>query len=482
MPTFLHGVETVESAVGPRPVRSVRTAVVGLVGTAPIWQADAADRRVNEPVLITGDVDAEKYFGSADVAGYTIPAALKAIFDQGAGAVIVVNVFDPAVHHVAVPLNEHASSDDVYRLVHRGVSNVVVTDDGGANYVGGGVDYTVDAAAGTVTRAPGGAIPAGTALLISYSRPHPAGVTPVQVIGGVNGAGKRTGMQALRDAAAVIGFGPKLLLAPAFDSQATVVAELLTIAEQLRAIALWDAPVGTTVANAIAGRGPSGAINFASSSGRGVACYPHVRVLDAASGDVVLAPYAPRVAGAIAARDERDGYQVSPSNMEIRGIVGMERPLTADFRDASSDVNRLNEVGIVTIYHGFGSGLRVWGNRTTAWPADTHPLNFIPVRRTADMLYDAVELIAMQYLGQPYTAATVDVVRESVNAFLRSLMAEGRLIAGECTFDPARNTADKIAAGHLTFDISFMPPTVAERFTLSAFVDTSLLSALAPAA
>ncbi len=31
---FLHGVETIELLAGPRPVRQVKTAVIGLVGTA----------------------------------------------------------------------------------------------------------------------------------------------------------------------------------------------------------------------------------------------------------------------------------------------------------------------------------------------------------------------------------------------------------------------------------------------------------------
>ncbi|MDU7589563.1 MAG: phage tail sheath family protein, partial [Acidovorax sp.] len=33
---YLHGVETVEVERGPRPVRTVKSAVIGLIGTAPI--------------------------------------------------------------------------------------------------------------------------------------------------------------------------------------------------------------------------------------------------------------------------------------------------------------------------------------------------------------------------------------------------------------------------------------------------------------
>lgn len=32
---YLHGVETIEIETGPRPVKAVKSAVIGLIGTAP---------------------------------------------------------------------------------------------------------------------------------------------------------------------------------------------------------------------------------------------------------------------------------------------------------------------------------------------------------------------------------------------------------------------------------------------------------------
>ena len=96
--SYLHGVETIEIEKGARTIRTVKTAVVGLVGTAPIQNVDDEYKTINEPVLISSDVDAVKYFGNA-TDGFTIPQALDAIFDQGAGVVLVVNVFDPEKHN-----------------------------------------------------------------------------------------------------------------------------------------------------------------------------------------------------------------------------------------------------------------------------------------------------------------------------------------------------------------------------------------------
>lgn len=61
------------------------------------------------------------------------------------------------------------------------------------------------------------------------------------------------------------------------------------------------------------------------------------------------------------------GFWWSNSNQEIQGITGVERSLSAMIDDPQSEVNQLNENGITTIFNSYGSGLRLWGNRTAAW-------------------------------------------------------------------------------------------------------------------
>ena len=95
--SFLHGVETVEVQKGARTIKTVKTAVIGLVGTAPINDVSDEYKSINTPTLILNEIEAVKYFGNHKP-GFTIPQALKAIFDQGAGIVIVINVFNPDKH------------------------------------------------------------------------------------------------------------------------------------------------------------------------------------------------------------------------------------------------------------------------------------------------------------------------------------------------------------------------------------------------
>ncbi|UIJ38733.1 phage tail sheath subtilisin-like domain-containing protein [Desulfobaculum bizertense] len=87
---FLHGVEVVELDSGPRPIQTVKSSVIGLVGTAP--DADASAFPVNTPVLIAGNrTEAAKLDTTGNGEG-TLPAAIDGIFDQTGAAVVVIRV------------------------------------------------------------------------------------------------------------------------------------------------------------------------------------------------------------------------------------------------------------------------------------------------------------------------------------------------------------------------------------------------------
>jgi len=475
---FLHGVETIEIDKGPRPIRGVKTAVVGLVGTAPIFAVDGTLATINEPVLVLSDRDAAQYFGP-QMEGYTIPQALDAIFDQGRGIAIVVNVFDPEEHSSAQPeAAKSFAANDRLTLDHQGVFNLVVKSSDGNTTHELGVDYEIDPVAGIVTRLADGAIAASASVLVEYDYADLEKVMPSDIIGTVDMAGNRTGLQAFQDTYNDMGFFAKILIAPVYGTLNAVATELNVMASKLRAVALVDAPIGTTFAEAIAGRGPNGSINFNYSGERMVLCYPHLKVYDIATDEERLEPFSQRLAGVICAVDNDRGYWWSPSNNEIKGITGVERKLSAMINDPATEVNLLNENGIVTLFNSFGTGLRTWGNRSAAWPTVTHPKNFINVRRTADVIHESIEYSMLQFIDRPINQALIDDIKESVNAFMRTLIGRGALIDGKCLYDPAKNEPTQLALGHLVFDIEFMPPTPAERITFESFINIEMLRQL----
>ncbi len=96
MAGFLHGVEVLEIDSGPRPIRTVSTGIIGIVGTAP--QADAVAFPLNTPVLIAGSrLEAAKLDTTVDgTGGGTLSGAMDGIFDQIGAVVIVVRVEEGA--------------------------------------------------------------------------------------------------------------------------------------------------------------------------------------------------------------------------------------------------------------------------------------------------------------------------------------------------------------------------------------------------
>ncbi|MGR2663752.1 phage tail sheath subtilisin-like domain-containing protein [Chromobacterium haemolyticum] len=470
---YLHGVETIEVERGARPVRTVKSAVIGLIGTAP-----TAPEAAHTPVLCLSEKDAAAF--GPQLAGFTIPQALNAIYDHGAGTVVVINVLDPAVHKTAVA-GEAVTLDAATgqgKTAKAALLNVAVKSADGATAYALGTDYLLDAVNGKITRVKDGAIAAGAVLKVSYDYADPIKITAADIIGAVNAAGNRTGLKALQDTYNRFGFFAKLLIAPGFCTQNSVASAMAAMADKLDAIAYVDAPIGTSFAQAQAGRGPAGGINFNTSSDRVRLCYPHVKVYDPATNDTRLEPLSARAAGLRAKVDNDKGFWWSSSNQELAGVIGVERQLTAMIDDPQSEVNLLNEQGITTVFSSFGSGFRLWGNRTAAWPTVSHMRNFENVRRTGDVINESIRYFSQQFIDMPLNQATIDALVESVNGYGRKLIGDGALLGFKAWFDTARNPETELAAGHLLISYKYTVPPPLERLTFETEITSEYLLSL----
>lgn len=380
--TFLHGVEVIEVTSGIRPIQTVRTAVIGIVGTAPAGTTIP----LNTPTLITNRIEA-----SALGTTGSLPDALDLIFDQAGAVVVVVRVAE------------------------------------GAN----------------------------------------ANETASNVIGGVNvTTGNYEGIEALRGAESVVGFTPRILIAPQFTHQRTttanaVAAKLATVAAQLRAIAVVDAP-NTTDAKAIEYEG-----DFSSS--RVFIVDPFV--LKAKDGVPTAMPSSSAVAGIIARVDNEEGFWVSPSNKPINNIVGTARPIDFTMGDINARANLLNAANVATIIR--QDGYRLWGNRT---PSADPKFQFLSVRRTADMINDSILRALLWAVDRGINKTLIEDVVGSVNGYLSELQARGAIVGGEAWADPARNPPTQIASGNIVIDFDFAPTYPAERITVRSAINNGYLS------
>ncbi|AJF07764.1 phage tail sheath subtilisin-like domain-containing protein [Geoalkalibacter subterraneus] len=386
MPSFLHGVEVVEIDYGPRPIQTVRSSVIGLIGTAP--DADAAKFPLNTPVMIAGNRLEAAALDTVGAGNGTLPDAIDGIFDQ-AGAVVVVVRVDEGLDLAAT------------------ISNVT-----------GGVDVET---------------------------------------------GAYTGVHAFLAAESVLGFAPRILCAPGFTSHRPedpvtsgqflanpVVAELLGIADRLRAVIIADGP-DTNDADAI-----TYAADFGSR--RVYLVDPGVKVF--ADGEVAIEPASARVAGMIAKSDAERGFWWSPSNREMYGIVGTTRPIDFTLGDADARANLLNEQNIATIIR--QDGYRLWGNRTLS---SDPKWAFINVVRTADMINESLLRAHLWAVDRNITKTYLEDVVEGVNNYLSYLTTLGAILGGKCWADSELNTPSNLAAGKVFFDFDFTPPAPAERVT-----------------
>jgi len=375
---FLHGIQNVTVDDGSRPITTVRSSTIGIIGSAP--EADPLIFPLNKPVLIAGSrIEAAKLGETG-----TLPQAIDSIFDQ-VGAVLVV---------------------------------------------------------------------------VRIEEGETEAATLVNVLGGVDAnTGTYEGVHAFLAAENIVGFVPKILIAPGYTHTRTaavgqtpatsnpVVAELNGIAERLKAVIIADGP-NTNDADAIA---------YSKDFGSKRVFLVDPKVLKTVDGATTSEWSSACVAGLIAKSDNERGWWWSPSNQEINGIIGTSRAIDFAMGDASCRANLLNENNVATIIR--QNGYRLWGNRTLS---SDKKWAFLCVVRTADMIDESLKAAHLWAVDRGITKTYVSDVIEGVNGYLRYLTNIGAILGGSCWADPDLNSADQIAQGKVYFDFDFTPVYPAE--------------------
>jgi hypothetical protein len=405
--SYLHGIEIKET---PRPVVLAEgdTAIIGLVGTAPIGE-------VNTPVLITSLAAGRTAFGT-DIGGFTIPAALEVIFNRVSAKVIVVNVLANAD---ATALLDDGAMTLVDGYWATGIGKPTLPET--AEYSGEIID----------------------------------------------------GLEKLLDTEDLLGMKANLVIAPGYSQIAAILAKMDAVATKLNGFAICDV-VADTVTAALTARA-SGA--FAVSSNAVILCYPRAiryNATEEANQPCALSCW---VAAAKASRDAEMGYWYSPSNTECTDILGTEVAIRSSLTDSAADTNLLNGQGIVTLFRRSGSGYRVWGNWTAAFPTEKTMDVMIAPRAVRMMIREALIDASISFLDKTnITRIGIDMILNTVNAFIRDLVGKGALNAGECYFDAAKNSSAEVAQGHLTFTISQTYAPSLDKLTFEEVVDLDALT------
>ena len=464
--TFLHGAEVIEVDDGSRPIQTVRSAVIGLVGTAPLSAAAvAATLTLGSAVLNDGVTFTAKANGTE---GNAISVTLV---DPGAsGEAIEVQT---ASNKISIKLATDEAgaitttpADIVAALSTHTLVTAVALGDGDEpvvaateTYLSGGtnepfpLNKPVAVVAGKTAIDNAGAEGTLAKALDDIKDQAGALVVVVRVAECADDAATQAnvinGMEAWLAAKTEVGYQPRILVAPEFSQFDGVAAELNAKAKRLRAVAYLDFAMTASYTDAM-----KRARNYGE---RVEISWPWVRVFDTDLQKNVARPGSARAAGLRVRIDGEKGFWWSKSNQEIYGIVGTYQAVDWALDDPNSKANMLNENKVSTIIN--EGGYRYWGNRTCSVDPNW---TFEQTRRTADMINDSIQRAHLWAVDRNITKTYVDDVVAGVNAYLRELKALGAIIGGQCWADPALNTPETIAKGVVYFDFDFVPPYPAE--------------------
>ena len=453
---YLHGVETTENTNGPRPVETIDTGVIGLIGTAPdanetLWPLDTV-------VPIYGANGAVQGIGATG----TLKDAIEGIFDQAgrvSQTVLVVRV--EAGANIAETMSNIIGNSTQFTGMHAlrkapgehgltpklliapgftsnrpadGITAITKSTDG-AGYTSA-PDVAISGGGGTGATAVA-TINSETGKLDEIIITNPGlGYTTAPTVT-LTGGGATTQATATATVGSVAN---------------PVTMELLTLANKFRAGVIKDS-LATTTSAAISDR-----LDY--NTDRLLIVEPMAKVFKDAV--VVQEPASARVAGLQARVDYSEGFWVSPSNHVIEGIVGVSRPIEHSITDPSAESQLLNKNAVACIVRSPSGGFKLWGSRVPS----SDPLKvFWSVRRAHDTIIDSIERAAEPFIDKPFGLQILVDIAETVNSALRRWKALGATLGGRVWLDTALNTKETWASGHLFISYDGEAPAPIEHIT-----------------
>lgn len=523
------GVEIQETTNTPSAIVAPPTAVIALIGTAPIGDVNV--------LTLLQSANADSVFG-LEVQGFTIPKALTAIRRQAPNAkVLVVNVADEtygtAQTNVSVTNEAKVLTGTTpvnLAFAPEGSApnyGLVVTDTAGTTTYAQGTDYTISAA-GVLTRVGGGTITSGQTVHVDYVHlPNhtvtankitlddvPYRSSPVVVyntsktttyVEGTDYELSQFGVITRLNTGAITSAQVLLVSYDTFDGisasdvlgTATPRTGLYLYEEAFSTFGfeptIWDCPVH------ISASGVLGAIRSLATN-----TYGGIVLLDAPSGLTVAQVETARGAGSGNILDVSDQrviclypqpyvYDVASDDVELRPLSSFIAGFFAKVDTEDSPARTLGNypsavLGIESLeteltwdpsYNRttdcsrlfdaevltLKPGFFPWGTKSSAYRDSTNILGNYNVRRVADIIKRSLEVGAAQFIGMNITQALIDAIRQNAQAFLDDIAQQGWIVRGKAIFNISDNSDSQIALGHLTFAVEVEVQIAVERLT-----------------
>lgn len=484
---YKHGVYISEVPTSVLPPVTVDAGIPFVVGTSPIGYGD--ETNVNRPVLCRTYAEAVKAFGYAGPKpmgnygkksfNHGISEAIYVFFSlYNVAPVIMVNVLDPAKHY-AVASTETVTLDASTGSVvvqERDIfmSSVSISNGSGTTY-SRGTDYDMefdDNGFLVITSKKSGGnfrMTTGAALTFTAHVADASQVTASDIIGGIDAAGNRTGMELIEDCFSRFRLVPGTICTPGFFSstvKSVAEAKCRSVNGLFRCVSVVDIQT-ENYSQAVTSK--NGEVN----STYQISCWPRVSL------DGVVMHLSTHIAAVMCRvdSDHRDIPYASPSNNSLKidatcNFSGAERVISVD------QANYLNGNGIVTALN-FLRGWVAWGNRTSCYPGVTDPKDsFIPIRRMYNWIGNTIVQTFWQKVDYPLNRRLVDTVVDSVNIWLNGLAAQGAILGGRLEFVQDENPTTSLIDGIATFHLYVTPPAPARELEFVLEYDVNYLETL----
>ena len=451
---FKHGVFYNELATSIIPTLTVARPTV-VVGTAPLHLA-SNPAPVNTPILCSTYSDYVEQFGySGDFTFTTDEAAYVHFALYNVKPLIVINVLDPATH-IKAATKQLSGVTTSAKVQCRALLSSLTAKSGETNLTKG-TDYTVKYEDGELVftvknknKITGGAV------TLSYNELDPSKVTTADIIGGVDAAtGKNKGLECINDVYPRLGLLPGCVIAPGYSHDSEVAAvmksKVVNINGCFNTICAVDLDTSTVTKYSDAYEAKN-ALNLVDNNM--FVCWP----MSTLGGEKY---HLSTHAAAIMSRTDADNDDipyVSPSNKTLQADGFCLKDGT-EILIAKDHADYLNSIGIVT---GLNlNGYRLFGNRTSIYPAATDPKDvFIAVRRMIQYIGNNIILTFFNYVDQPINRRLIETVESSVQQFLNGLAADEAILGGTITFAEEDNPLTNLIDGKIKFhlDVGFVVP------------------------
>ncbi|MCL1947861.1 MAG: phage tail sheath family protein [Chitinivibrionia bacterium] len=487
---FFHGVRSRQVPTALVPSARVGASLVMAFGCAPVHRlpADIRDKALPGSIhLIFSNAEAAQLLG-IDAANDNFEkwGLSEVAFSQftlfGNAPVIFANVFDPSVHFHSVTNETLEFTEGVAVLANPDVIDDAVIKDSSAQTVFvKDTDYTINPVTGVITATQGAslesAITQGAAISATYKYAAPQDVSAAEVIGGFDfTTGKSTGLELVEQAFPRFVSVPGILIAPNFSNDPTVAAILAAKTQNINGVfnAVCFADIPSQGQNAVKIYTDAAEYKNANNltSPDLYLCYPKVKFGDR------LMNMSTQAAGIMAIVDRENGDIpfASPSNKNLQcqaAIVdGEELSLSL------TQANFLNQNGIATALN-FVGGWKMWGNRTTAYPANTDPKDvFVSNRRFLAWYGNRLVLTWFQKVDFPINRRLIQTILNSEAIFINSLSAAGAVTGGRIEFNEEENSILDLMDGNILFHGFFGLVAPAEQIEFLLEYDPSYLQTL----